>query len=598
MPARQPAPQQTGQQAPGSAWAFDGETEAAYQLSLAEDKRRTTRQGALLAAVLFAAFGLLDMLAISSALSQVIALRFGLVVPFLLFCAWWAGQPGFLRFYTPLVVAMFSLMGLSIELMVWLAGAEEMARLTYYSGLILVIIALYAWTFLDQRLTALIGFALVLIYLLISLLSHSPLDQPGLLLLVSNLFFMVAANIIGLYGLRARDRTLRENFLLQRSLQQERARAETLAQIKSSFLANMSHEIRTPLNGVIGLANIGLRDSSAEGKSRQSFSRILDSARLLLAIINDILDFSKIEAGKLHIELQPVHLAELVQGVMDLMAERAQERGLALEAELAADLPEYCLTDALRLQQVLINLLSNAIKFTEQGEVCLSATREGEMLCFAISDSGIGMTEEQQARLFAAFEQADGSITRKYGGTGLGLAICRRILDLMDGRVEVRSQLGQGSTFSVYLPCQPATAPQPIQASAAPEAEQEPQPLRGLRILVAEDNAVNQLIIEDLLCSLGAEIELVDNGALAVERVREQGAGAFDLVLMDIEMPVMDGYSASRLLQEIAPELPIIGQTAHAYGEEREKCFTVGMHGHVAKPLVEADLVQLIQSLR
>jgi len=587
--------------------SFPHELEAAFQADLAEQKRLTAREGALLASLLFATFSLLDFRAIPSAIEWVLTIRFGLAIPMLLLIVWWSGRESFIRFYTPLMVAMFLGMGFSIEAMVWLAEPDELARFTYYSGLILVVIALYAWTFLGLRVTGLIGASLVAIYLLISLLGHAPRDEREATIVLSNLFFLVAANVIGLYGVRARERTLRENFMLRRSLTAAHEKAEALARVKSEFLANMSHEIRTPLNGVIGWARIGLRDSQGRSKAQEIFARIMNSAKLLLGIINDILDFSKIEAGKLKIESIAVNMETLAEESLNFMRERAEARGVELQLVLSDTLPAYCQTDPLRVQQVLINLLSNAVKFTEAGKVALNVARDGEVLVFKVSDTGIGMTAEQVGRLFTAFEQADGSTTRKYGGTGLGLTICKRIVDLMQGEIRVQSTLGQGSQFEVRLPCVEATPPaesfaQPAAVAQVASISTEinlPTPIQGaqlagLRILVVEDNEINQMIIEDILQSESAQITLAENGQVALDIMREQGGKAFDIVLMDIEMPVMDGYSASRAILSLFPDQPIIGQTAHAYGEEREKCFTAGMQDHIAKPIDPDQLIPMI----
>jgi len=370
------------------------------------------------------------------------------------------------------------------------------------------------------------------------------------------------------------------------------AEAERLTRVKSEFLANMSHEIRTPLNGVLGLAQIGCRDSAGRGKASETFVKIVQSGKLLLGIINDILDFSKIEAGKLRVESVPVELLAVLREVTCLMNERAQAKGLAFKIRKAQDLPAACYSDPVRLSQILINLLANAIKFTESGSVTLAIARDEEQLVFTVTDTGIGMTPEQLARLFLPFEQADGSTTRRFGGTGLGLAITQRLLQLMRGEIRVESQVGAGSRFEVRLPC--------IEASLAPvdslvgAARGPTLPLAGLNILVAEDNEVNQEVIRELLSGDGADVTLADNGRQAVEYVLSLGGAAFDLILMDIQMPEMGGHEATRRILELAPDLPIIGQTAHAFAEEKAACLAVGMVAHIAKPLDPDRLVDLI----
>jgi PAS domain S-box-containing protein len=371
------------------------------------------------------------------------------------------------------------------------------------------------------------------------------------------------------------------------ALQQAKAVAESASHAKSEFLANMSHEIRTPLNGVLGLAQIGYRENAGRQRAQVTFGRILDSGRLLLAIINDILDFSKIEAGKLTVESLPIDIGQLVDDVAGTLRVNAAAKDLALVVDKAGDLPPGCLADPVRLSQILLNLLSNAVKFTERGEVRLGVVRDGQDLVFRVSDTGIGIGREDQERLFSAFEQLDGSTTRKFGGTGLGLAISRHLANLMGGELTVESMLGQGSTFQLRLPFVQAEAPvSPAQGTMSGGGMR----LAGLRILGAEDNEINRLVLDDLLRGEGAQVTLVGNGRLAVEAV-QHAAVAYDVVLMDVQMPEMDGLEATRRLRAMAPGLPVIGQTAHALQEEHERCREAGMVTTITKPI---DLEQLV----
>jgi PAS domain S-box-containing protein len=388
-------------------------------------------------------------------------------------------------------------------------------------------------------------------------------------------------------------RDITERKALDAARETARREAERLATVKSEFLANMSHEIRTPLNGVLGMAQIGYRDSEGR-RAHDTFAKIIQSGKVLLGVINDILDFSKIEACRLSLEQVPVVLPDLLREAIQLHEESAVSRGLSLELVLAQDLPETCLCDPLRLGQVLGNLLSNAIKFTSEGSVHLHAGSEGNELLFSISDTGIGMTQEQVGRLFTPFEQADGSTTRKFGGTGLGLAITQRLVQLMGGRISVRSQAGEGSVFEVRIPMleSPSVAP----AFALPPM---PQPagkerLVGLSILVAEDDEINRMVLEEMLGGEGARIGLAGNGREAIERVIQEGPEGFDVVLMDVQMPEMDGFDATRRIRQLVPHLPIIGQTAHALAEEKAHCLSCGMVDHVAKPV---DLDELVTTI-
>ena len=371
--------------------------------------------------------------------------------------------------------------------------------------------------------------------------------------------------------------------------------AHRVARLKSEFLANMSHEIRTPLNGILGLAQVGERQFSGQA-SHRLFNHIIDSGKLLLGIVNDILDFSKIEAGKLHIERVDVELARLVQHVSVMCTDRASAKGFLFRIETAADLPPRFKGDPLRLAQVLINLIGNAIKFTQSGEVALTIARSGEEIVFSICDTGIGMTAEQVANLFKPFEQADGSITRRFGGTGLGLAITQRLVGMMGGKINVWSEPGIGSTFSVHLPLEASTAlPDQTQAAETREKPGGKRSLAGMRVLGAEDNIVNRMVLEDILTMEGATFLCAEDGAGALEIVKRQGADAWDIVLTDIHMPVMSGHELAEKLLVIAPDLPIVGVTAHAMVEEQKLCIESGMVAHVAKPIVIEELLNTIR---
>jgi PAS domain S-box-containing protein len=386
----------------------------------------------------------------------------------------------------------------------------------------------------------------------------------------------------------------------QRAAAQARERAllaaENLARVRSEFLANMSHEIRTPLNGVLGFAEIGQRNYQNPEKALGAFQKIVASGTRLLGVINDILDFSKIEAGKMSIEQTEVNLVELVENTVELVRNRAEAKQLSLQVNMAVDLPKTCISDPLRIGQVLLNILNNAVKFTEQGGVSLTLSRQVDQLVFTVVDSGIGMDESQLDELFSPFQQADASATRRFGGTGLGLAISKRILDLMNGRITVRSAPGVGSTFEFRVPYV-ASLPRVTKDSTggADNPSLSSKPLAGISFLCAEDEPINQAILEENLLEDGASVVMVSNGREAVERILQDGRDAYDIVLMDLQMPEMDGYEASRRILELAPDLPIIAQTAHAFREEIERCLSAGMIAHIAKPIDPDALVRLVQ---
>jgi PAS domain S-box-containing protein len=377
-------------------------------------------------------------------------------------------------------------------------------------------------------------------------------------------------------------------------LKAARAAAESATSAKSQFLAMMSHEVRTPLNGIIGFAEL-LAEADLPPDRREQARLIRDAGQTLLVVINDILDFSKIEAGKVSLESTDVSLSHALRSCMTLSEAPARAKGLTLELVTEPGLPERVLGDPTRLRQVLTNLLSNAVKFTARGGITVRVSPAGSaaglpLIRFAVTDTGIGIAEDKQPRLFELFSQAEASTTREYGGTGLGLAICRSLVTLMGGEIGVESSPGAGSTFwfTVALPAAARPAGEPaVEAGAA-------MPQRPLRILVAEDVKVNQELARIMLEREGHQVEIAADGVLAVAAAQRS---RFDLILMDMHMPNLDGLGATRAIRALPGEggrVPIVAMTASAFAEEVEQCRVAGMDGHVTKPIRRASLMAAV----
>jgi signal transduction histidine kinase len=375
--------------------------------------------------------------------------------------------------------------------------------------------------------------------------------------------------------------------------------AQAANRAKSEFLANISHELRTPMNGVIGMLDIAL-DRELNGELAEQLQTAQHCAHSLLSLLNDILDLSKIEAGKMTLEKIAFDVHALMADCIKAHRPKAQENSVELISEVSANVPREIVGDPLRIRQILANLLSNAVKFTEHGSV--KVRMDGEVLRgseftlrFLVEDSGTGIPADKLLYIFDEFTQADGSVSRKFGGTGLGLAITRRLVELHRGEIKVTSELGRGTSFTVTLLCEtPPARPTAGVATPVTSTAQGPASTNPARILVVEDNQVNQKVVTAVLRKRGFYIELANDGQEALHKLDQ--SAAFDLVLMDVQMPVLDGLEATRLIRKEArwKNLPIIAMTAHAMNGDKERCLEAGMSGYISKPVHPSLLLSTV----
>ncbi len=486
----------------------------------------------------------------------------------------------------------------------WYTGGLESPALSW-----LVLIPILSLTLVGQS-TAL-GYALVCAVIFGAFAGSESMNlMPAETLLPLRLVCLVGLSVLMILLVLAYEFAKEEAV---QELATARAAAEQASAAKSEFLANMSHEIRTPMTAVLGYADVLFEEGNLQQAPPQRLEAIITIKRNvghLLGIINDILDLSKIEAHKLAVEKIACSPGELLQDVRALVAVPADAKGLALELEYSTPIPATIYSDPTRVRQILVNLAGNAIKFTEIGRVKICASFQASpspRIRLSVQDTGIGMSEEQLARLFRPFTQADSSTTRIYGGTGLGLTICKRLAELLGGTIEVRSQPNQGSEFALVLPTGPIDGVEMLREAPSDEsktrgstpAAQPKQQRLSVDVLLAEDGPDNQRLIGHFLRSAGAKVTIAENGRVAVELALGawQDGEPFDVVLMDMQMPVLDGYAATRELRQRGYTGPIIALTAHAMSTDRERCRAAGCDEFETKPVNRNALFTKIRAL-
>ncbi len=384
-----------------------------------------------------------------------------------------------------------------------------------------------------------------------------------------------------------------------RMLEKEKEKVLHSLLVKEQFMANMSHEIRTPMNGIIGLTNL-LLDTPLNSEQQEFLQFIKRCADNLLVIVNDILDLSKIDAGKITFEAIDFNIYTLINSIIRLFKVRAEEKGLLLESNISKSIPEVLVGDPVRLNQIVTNLIGNAIKFTEEGYVRLSVEQQSQtadtvMLLFTVQDTGIGIPADKMSMIFESFTQANSDTTRKYGGTGLGLAITKKLVEHQGGSIWVMSRIHEGSSFQFKL-----TFKKPDPSSSAEiisKTTEKTTSLRKIRVLIVEDNEVNQLITDKIMKDRGFEAEIAEDGKAAILKLQENH---YDIILMDIQMPQMDGYEAIQYIRQnmgIKSAIPIIALTAHATTEEVEKCYFAGANDYISKPFKPDELISKMKYL-
>ncbi len=568
----------------------DPEVEAMFSRQTFVDSIGFVRAYLLAGCALYCGFGLLDLIAGGAATRDLLMIRLCLVCPSLLAVFDMTFLCGFPRFGQLAIGLVMLLSGLGIVAMTAIMPPPFNSQ--YYAGIIMVVIYCGSLTRLKFRYSVFVSLALVASYQL-SAIWIAPIPRQ---MLISNDFFLTMATAVGLFSAHLQEQFIRRAYVGRRIADEAREFADAANRAKSQFLATVSHEIRTPLNGVLGMVQ-AMAGEDLSPAQRERLEVIGQSGEMLLAILNDVLDVSKIEAGKLVMESADFDLGAIVEGLRLTFQPLAESKGLVFVFNVPNPTLGTYRGDSLRVRQVFHNLLSNAVKFTSEGAIVVTLSMRDGVLSFRVADTGVGMSPDQVEQLFDKFVQADSSTTRRFGGAGLGLAICRELCHAMGGEIHAEGELGRGSSFTVDLPLPRVGEAQ----AAAPALPPPPAPFedRPLRILAAEDNPVNQLVLRTLLAQAGLEPEIVNDGQQAVEAWK---VGDWDLILMDAQMPVMDGIAATEAIRRHELETgrrptPILALTANAMSHQVQTYLQAGMNGVVAKPIQVGELLLAIDRL-
>lgn len=588
---------------------FSGEDEHLFLKKYFLDSILQFRVSFILLTILYGGFGFLDSQIVPEHAPTFLAIRFLFVIPILLIVFILSFTRWFHKVWQALLLVCVIVGGFGISIMTMLAPENY----TYYAGLMLVFSATYFFIKLRFFFATVGGWSIIVLYNIGAIFFTNTPDY----LLISNNFFFISANLIGMFAAYNIEYYARRNFFLSKKLDNERLlvleanknleitveertkellnakeKAEESDRLKSAFLANMSHEIRTPMNGILGFAEL-LKEPGLSGEEQQNYIRIIEkSGARMLNIINDIVDISKIEAGLMTLEIHASNLNEQIHYICSFFKPEAEEKGIRLSCNTPLPANKAILkTDREKVYAILTNLVKNAIKYSNEGTIEIGYTVKDKILEIYVQDTGIGIPDDRQEAIFERFIQAD--IPNKFvqQGAGLGLSITKAYVEMLGGKIWVNSKVGAGSTFYFTLPYNAVVEKETVVGQFAPFANTNV--VRKLKILIAEDDEVSEILIEKTLIMFGKEILKAKTGVEAVDVCRKNPD--IDLVMMDIRMPEMDGYDAARKIRNFNKEVIIIAQTAHGLSGDREKAIEAGCNDYISKPINKSELFKVIK---